>query len=181
MAGHPAVRAAGTTRVALAVLVTLAAPVAACGGSTIPAERRSAGETATEETRPALSPSLPEVTPEPTGTASPGGTGPATNIVEPDPDAVDLRPVPWTSVEPAEADSRVLLVDFDTRGEPCEVLGAVDVDQTVDEVTVTLLVGRQATADCPRDEEGNESASVTTLVVLTRPLGGRTVRDGATD
>ena len=165
----------------LALVGALAASVTGCGESTIPAERRAAGGTDAQQTpvpaRPTLSPTDWPATDEPTPTGT--ATGPATNIVEPDPNVVDLRPVRWRSAEPARTDSRVLLVDFETRGEPCDVLGAVDVDQADDVVTVTLLTGRQPTADCPEDEEGESAELVTTAAVLTRPLGGRTVRDGA--
>jgi hypothetical protein len=112
------------------------------------------------------------VTPRPTGL--PSAMRP--NQVQPDSRAVDLRPVRWNRVDPA---GRQLTVHFTTTGRGgCRVLGRVDLVETAQTVTVTLLVGRLPNADCG-GAQPQLAAPTTTVVTLGQPLGRRPVRDGA--
>jgi hypothetical protein len=176
-------------------LVGVLAGLLGCGGSAIPKEQPPAapstpGSVAGGDAVPGSSPSPPEPTvsvavPATDGAVTSTSLGPApeaqasrTNIIEPDPRMVDLRPVRWTSVRPLAGDQRALVVNFATRGEPCEGLGAIELEQSPDTVTVTLLAGRRPNADCsgPRP---NIAAPAAAMVMLARPLDGRPVRDGA--
>jgi hypothetical protein len=98
------------------------------------------------------------------------------NQVRPDSHAVDLRPVRWTRVDPA---GRELTVYFTTSGRhECGVLGRVDVVETAQAITVTLLVGRLPNVDCGGAQPMLAAANMT-VVTLAEPVGHRRVRDGA--
>lgn len=89
--------------------------------------------------------------------------------------AVDLRPRPFDSAEPIGG--RQLAVRFWGGVAPCSVVGRVDVEETPERVTVTVLVGRdpaQGRVACI------ELAVYQEVVVdLAAPVAGRTVVDGA--
>ena len=113
------------------------------------------------------------VTPKPSG-----GLPPAMrpNQMQPDSRAVDLKPTRWTNVESSE---RQLTIFFTTVGRPgCNVLGRVDVEETPQTVTVTVLLGRLPGIDCGGPQP-QLAAPATTVVTLREPVGGRRVQDGA--
>jgi hypothetical protein len=111
-------------------------------------------------------------------TPASGGLPPAMrpNPAQPDSRAVDLKPVRWTSADPA---GKEITVNFTTTGRAeCNVLGRVDVVETAQAVTVTLLLGRLPNVDCG-GAQPQLAASNATVVTLREPVGTRPVRDGA--
>jgi hypothetical protein len=116
----------------------------------------------------------PFPTPVPTSGGLPPAMQPTT--LQPDPRAVDLRPARWTRTD---GTGRHVTVYFTISGRPaCSVLGRVEVAETAQTVTVTLLLGRLPDVDCSGPQP-MLAAEVTTIVTLNEPLGTRQVRDGA--
>lgn len=99
------------------------------------------------------------------------------NEARPDARVVGLRPVPWTRVQAAPGRQVRVYYTITGRGD-CAALGRVDVAETTTTVTVTVRVGRLPDADCAGPQP-QLAASMTTVVTLARPLGTRTVKDGA--
>jgi hypothetical protein len=107
--------------------------------------------------------------------ATPPPTQP--NQAYPDSTAISLRSIKWDQVE--AGDGRQLLIRYTATGRSeCNVLGRVDITETVDVVTVTVLVGQLPGANCGGAQPMLAAPSVTT-VTLREPLGTRTARDGA--
>jgi len=123
------------------------------------------------------------------------GTGPDTQVVStvmpppnssapigmnhatPDPAAVELKK---TRFDQATAGSgNELVVQYTAGGRPdCAKLGRVDVVESTDAVTVTVLLGQTPGADCTGPQP-MIAATFQTTVTLKAPLGARPVRDGA--
>src|SRR5262249_38830476 len=98
------------------------------------------------------------------------------NRATPDPAAVDLHPVQWTKAT-AGADNK-LVVQYTAGGRPeCSKLGRVDVAETADAVTVSVLLGRQPGADCTGPQP-MIAAVYETVVDLKSPLDSRKVNNG---
>lgn len=109
----------------------------------------------------------------------PGGTpaGPPGDVlaVEPRDELVDLRAIPWESVQPVDADQTVLEVTFWGGNEACEGLDEVGVELSGEAVTITVVTGQLPDA-------GICDASAVlkaTEVDLGEPLGPRSILDGA--
>lgn len=99
------------------------------------------------------------------------------NVATPDARVADLRAVRWDRA--AAGAGRALQVHYTISGRgDCAALGRVDVAETPQEVTVTVLLGRLPQADCDGPQP-QLAASMQTVVTLAEPLGTRTVRDGA--
>ena len=99
------------------------------------------------------------------------------NEVRPDSKAIELRAVPWTGATAGQ--DRQLVVNYTVGGlAQCNVLGWVDVLETTDTVTITVLVGRFPGVDCG-GAQPQLAASYSTVVTLRQPLGTRVTRDGA--
>lgn len=113
-------------------------------------------------------------------TTLPAPTGPPptlANATQPDRRAVDLRPVRWTRAE--GEGGRRLDIHYATTGKgECNILGRVDVAETEQAVTVTVLLGRLPGTDCS-GAQPQIAAPAVTVVTLPNSLGTRTVRDGA--
>ncbi|MFC0430616.1 hypothetical protein [Kutzneria buriramensis] len=125
---------------------------------------------------PAMSTSSP-----PTGgpATSTGVSGPVgqPNVARPDARVIDQRPLRWSRAE--AGDGPQLVIHYTTAGlARCSTLGRVDVAETTSTVTVTVLVGQLPGANCAGDQPQLAAQFVTT-VTLQRPLGARTVVDGA--
>lgn len=91
------------------------------------------------------------------------------------PGAVDLRPRPFDSAQPAG--ERQLAVRFWGGVAPCSVVGRVEVDETAERVRVTVFSGRDP---APGRVACIELAVYQEVVVeLAAPLGARVVVDGA--
>ena len=99
--------------------------------------------------------------------------GPTHQAVEPREGLVDVVPHIWDKVEPI--DERTLRVEFYGGVEECEGLDRVEVEETEDDVTITLYTGR-----VPEAEVCIEIAVLkSTEVGLGAPLGDREIVDGA--
>jgi hypothetical protein len=99
------------------------------------------------------------------------------NVAVPDERVTDLRAVPWTRAVAVDGNALQISYSITGRGD-CSALGRVDVAETAQEVTVSVLVGRLPGADCAGPQP-QLAAVVSTVVTLTAPLGNRRVRDGA--
>jgi len=141
--------------------------IAGCADSDTSGGRTGAGRSPTSPDDPIASPILPPSTP--------GAPGSAT-VVRADPAAVDVRPRPFGSAEPA-ADGRSVVLRWWGGVAPCEVLAGVTVRESATEVALTLRIGNT--------RKGAEIACIAlaqqfeTTVVLPAPLGGRRIVDGA--
>ncbi len=85
------------------------------------------------------------------------------------------REAPWRLVED---DGRVLRLEVQAGGPPCDAVTSVDVDERPQTVTVTVHAGPEPGARCGP----GVAASLGTFRVEARlraPLGTRTLRDGA--
>ncbi len=119
-------------------------------------------------------PPEPGVTPEPgcEPLAEPEG-----ELVTPRPGMADTHAVNWTRAEPV-GDGSVLRISYTAGVEPCSVLDRVEVAETGDTVTVTVVEGSDpAFPDAACIALGVLKA---VEVPLAAPLGTRTVVDGAT-
>jgi len=106
-----------------------------------------------------------------------GGAPTQDNQAAPDTRAVNLRPVKWARVEAGAG--RQLVVHYAATGTAeCNLLGRVDVAETANAVTVTVLLGQAPGADCGGAQPMLAAQFVTT-VTLREPLSARTVVDGA--
>lgn len=122
---------------------------------------------------PPLTDPLPD---EPvTSTPSDGPRVPgAPEEVTPRPGMAGVRAVPWTRAKPRG--NEVTLVYW-SGVEPCNVLDRVEVEETVESVTITLYEGH--------DPEAEDVACIElavqkqTTVMLEDPVGGRELIDGA--
>ncbi|MCZ7527798.1 MAG: hypothetical protein M5U14_16340 [Acidimicrobiia bacterium] len=157
-----------------AVLVAAGLLVLGCGDGTGEPSGTTTGPVPTTSP-PASGPGGPD-----TPTSGPGGlpdVPTAPERVEPDPSAVDARPVPIESWATEDA-GRTLLVRFWSGVAPCYVPAGVDVVETPEQVTVTVLVGRDPSAG--PDVVCIELAKLYEVAVtLEEPLGDRAVVDGA--
>jgi len=85
------------------------------------------------------------------------------------------RETPWRLVE---AEGRVLRLEVQAGGPPCDAVSSVDIDERPQVVTVTVHAGPQPGARCGP----GVAASLGTFPVEARlrsPLGARALRDGA--
>ncbi|MGH2675155.1 MAG: hypothetical protein ACRDKA_11375 [Actinomycetota bacterium] len=109
-----------------------------------------------------------------TATLSTPGPEPSALPVSPRPGLVDVRPHPWDRAE-VIGKNRVRL-EFYGGIEPCEGVDRVEVDEGEEAVTVTIFVGRVATA-----EVCIEIAVLKSVTILVDgPIGGRDIVDGTT-
>ena len=96
-------------------------------------------------------------------------------LVTPRPGMANVHPIGWDRYE--RRGPRVLRVFFWSGVEPCSVLDHVTVEETRSEVRITLYEGTEP------DAVGQPCIAVAVRkavdVRLSRPLGGRTVVDGA--
>jgi hypothetical protein len=99
--------------------------------------------------------------------------GPTYQEVEPRDGLVDVVPHIWDRVEPV--DQRTLRVEFYGGVEECEGLDRVEVEETEDDVTITLHTGRVREAEVCIEIAVLKS----TEVGLGAPLGDREIVDGA--
>jgi len=89
--------------------------------------------------------------------------------------SVPPREVPWKLVSD---DGRVLRLEVQAGGPPCDAVTGVDVDERPDAVVVTVRAGAEPGARCGP----GVAAVLGTFGVeakLREPLGSRTLRDGA--
>jgi hypothetical protein len=99
------------------------------------------------------------------------------NRATPDPAAVELRKTRFDQVTAGSGTE--LVVQYTAAGRPdCAKLGRVDVVESTDAVTVTVLLGQAPGADCGGPQP-MIAATFQTTVDLKAPLGARPVRDGA--
>ena len=101
------------------------------------------------------------------------------SLVEPNPAVVRRRPEPWMGLElPGRGDDqRTILVSFGHGA--AEALHSAQVNETGDEITVTLYVGT-----LPQYASGGHLVPAVLYISrfrvdLERPLSGRCIRDGA--
>ena len=107
----------------------------------------------------------------PPGSFVPQPTG--LNQASPDPAVVDLHEVHWQSATAGSGSE--LLVQYTAGGRPdCSKLGRVDVTETDQAVTVKVLLGQVAGADCTGPQP-MIAAIFQTVVQLKAPLGDRKV------
>lgn len=126
---------------------------------------------------PTCVPALPEQPTAELPVCEPG-SGPTGEpaIVEPQPGAVDPKPLAWESAE-AVGDRSTLMVAFYSGVAPCTVLDRVEVAETGETVVVTLFSG---TAPGAQRKTCIAIAQYQAVEVeLDGPLGDREVVDGA--
>jgi hypothetical protein len=114
-----------------------------------------------------------------TSTSLPFATGAPTtpNIATPDASVVDLRKTRFTHA--AVRDGGELVVEYTAAGlAECSKLGRVDVAESADAVTVTVLLGRLPGRNCTGPQP-MIAAIFDTVVRLGTPLGNRRIQDGA--
>ncbi len=157
---HPALRTAGSVATATLLLVA----VAACAAQAVPA----GGATPAGPASGVVSSG-----PMPSGPAS--ATTPS--LVTPE-KAVDLKAERWTSAKAVPGKSAVLVEGMLPGTPPCSVLGQVNVTETKDTVTVTVMAGKRPGASCGGPQPAVAYAYAT-QVALDAPLGSRKVVDGA--
>jgi hypothetical protein len=149
----------------LAVLVLVVA-VAGCAGQ--PGEPRPPGGTGVPPTGSGSGgpPPLPEVSPP---------ASPALTPIDPVAGTRE-RTARWRLAGQAEG-GRVLLLDVQVGGPPCDAVTAVDVSESAAAVTVTVYAGRTGSGSCP---PGVPAILGTARVraVLAAPLGSRKLVDG---
>jgi hypothetical protein len=110
--------------------------------------------------------------------AASGAQEPQPVLVTPRGGLEELQPYPFEEATPI-GDGRTLRVRFWGGVAPCFLLGAAEVVETREAVTVTLFTGSdpaQADAVCIEI-----AVLMATDVRLAAPLGGRRVRDGAAE
>ena len=123
-----------------------------------------------ERAEPGAGPEQPVSNPPVTTVPNPG---PTMLEVEPRDGLVDVVPHIWDSAEPL--DSTTIRVEFYGGVEECEGLDHVEVEETKQDVTITLYTGR-----VPSAEVCIEIALLkATTIELDSPLGGRELVDGA--
>jgi len=99
------------------------------------------------------------------------------NQVRPDSSVIELRPVRWTNA--TAAPGHQLEISFVATGRmECSTLGRVDVVETAQSITVTVLLGRLPSAHCDGIQP-QLAAPMATVVTLRDPVGNRPVQDGA--
>lgn len=114
-----------------------------------------------------------------TSTSLPSGQSPPTgaNQARPDGSVVNVRKLKWSRATPGPGNQ--LTVGYTVGGlVDCSKLNRVDVAETAQTVTVTVLVGQTPGAKCDGPQP-MIAAEFETTVTLKAPLGGRTVADGA--
>lgn len=105
------------------------------------------------------------------------GLEPTYEVVQPRGDAANTRPQSWERWEPANGEGTVLRIFFTGGVEPCFVVDRVDVVETADTVTLTLVTGSDKAAG---DTACIEIAKFYAVdVELAAPFGDRDVVDGA--
>jgi hypothetical protein len=156
-------------RTALALLVSLALGVAACGQQADTVRPGSPGTTKPGDT--ATSTTLPS----PTGTPTFGGDA-GSLLVTPQPGTIKPHPIPWQDSKPG-ADGRRVRIYFTSGVAPCSVLDHVKVSYLDDRVIVTLYEGSDARAKTQMCIDLAQYKMVD--VRLDQPLGKREVGDGA--
>jgi hypothetical protein len=106
------------------------------------------------------------------------GDGPiGLNHATPDPAVVELRKTRFDRATAGSGNELVVQYTAGGRAE-CAKLGRVDVAETDDVVTVTVLLGQTPGANCG-GEQPMIAATFETTVTLKAPLGSRQVRDGS--
>lgn len=106
----------------------------------------------------------------------PEPTGPGYTLVEPRPGMAGVHPIGFERARPL-GDGSTLRVIFWGGVEPCSVLDSVEVEETDERVTITLYEGYDPDAGDVACVEIALKKAVD--VTLSRPLGGRTLIDGA--
>lgn len=119
---------------------------------------------------PGASPDEPVVSSPVSPTPIPG---PSFQEVEPRDGLVDVVPHIWDRAEPIGP--RTIRVEFYGGIEECEGLARVRVEETDEDVTITLYTGRVPTADVCIEI----AVLKATTVELDSPLAGREILDGA--
>ena len=107
---------------------------------------------------------------------APTDPAPEPDVVDPNPDAVNLRARPFDAATAGD-DGRTITIDFVSGIEPCYVLGRIDVDEGSRAVTITLHEG-----NLPSDGDVaciDIGVFKRTTVTLDEPLGDREIVDGA--
>jgi hypothetical protein len=110
------------------------------------------------------------------GSEEPMDPAPEPDVVEPNPDAVNLRARPFDTATAGD-DGRTIMIDFVSGVEPCYVLGRIDIDEGPRAVTITLHDG-----NLPSDGDVaciDIGVLKRTTVTLDEPLGDREIVDGA--
>lgn len=96
--------------------------------------------------------------------------------VTPRPGMANVAPLRWQTAEPG-SDDQTLRVTYTSGVEPCYVLDSVEVEESPEQVTVTLLQGSDPAAGDAVCIEIAEQRVVE--VPLSAPLGDRPVVDGS--
>lgn len=148
----------------LFVLVVATCALAACG---------SPGRGVAPGGAPATS---PDVTVSATSASGSGPAGPRYALVEPRPGMAGVHPIGFERVRPLSGGT-TLRVIFWSGVEPCSVLDSVEVEESDEEVTITLYEGHDPNATDVACIEIAMKKAVD--VELSRPLGDRAVVDGA--
>ncbi|QUQ64875.1 hypothetical protein [Kutzneria sp. CA-103260] len=99
------------------------------------------------------------------------------NHAMPDPSVVDLKKTRFTQATPGAGNELVVQYTASGRAE-CAKLGRVDVTESADAVTVTVLLGQVPGVNCAGPQP-MIAAIFQTTVTLKAPLGSRPVHDGA--
>ncbi len=99
------------------------------------------------------------------------------NHATPDPAVVELKKTRFSQATAGDGDDLVVQYTAAGRSE-CAKLGRVDVVESSDAVTVTVLLGQQPGVDCSGPQP-MIAAIFQTTVTLHAPLGSRPVHDGA--
>lgn len=157
------------------MLVVLGLVAGGCGDDDVEADAPpdSSVDGTTATTVPGDTPVSNDV--DPTGPVEPGGA----ERVEPDPGAVNVHPVSFDPAEaqPVDENGPGVLVRFWGGIAPCFVLQRYDVEESAEEVVVTLYAGSdpaQPDAVCIEIALQYE-----VLVPLAAPLGDRVLVDGS--
>jgi hypothetical protein len=96
--------------------------------------------------------------------------------VQPNPGAVDPRPVPWTSAK-VDREAMTLTLTWTSGVEPCTVLSGVDIEYGVDQVVVTVFEGTGP--DAANTSCIAIAVEKQTTVSLEEDIGTRSLVDGA--
>lgn len=150
-----------TSRVLVAALSALTLLATACAGGAV---RRDA----IVEDRAVV------VEPEP---GHPAGPGDGPQFVLPRPGMADVAPRPFDSAT-ASDDGRTVTLLYWSGVEPCAVLDRVELQESDEQVTITLFEGHDPAAGDVACIEIAQQKGV--VVQLPSPLAGRTIVDGAT-
>lgn len=97
-------------------------------------------------------------------------------IVEPNEGLVEVEPIPWIRVLPNDDQTAVQVTWWN--GNPgCRALAGVEVSETDEAVTITVLEGRDPQGEACTDE----ALLLATTIELSGELGPRSILDGAAE